>query len=65
MQLANGVDFVKEEYVKDKEYIKLRLKAHIARNFWRSDGWYSVQLNSDNQFAKAKELLEQNFKIIE
>ncbi|MCW8848334.1 MAG: S41 family peptidase, partial [Melioribacteraceae bacterium] len=61
---ANGVDFVKEEYLKDKEYIKLRLKAHIARNFWRSDGWYSVQLNSDNQFAKAKELLEKNFRIL-
>jgi carboxyl-terminal processing protease len=62
---ANGVDFVKEEFEKDKEYIKLRLKAHVARNFWRSDGWYSVQLNSDNQFTKAKELLEQNFKILE
>ena len=59
----NDVEFVKEEYEDDKEYIKLRLKAHIARNFWKSDGWYSVLLNSDNQFLKAKELLEQNFTI--
>lgn len=60
----NNVKFLEEEYKTDKDYIKLRLKAHIARNFWKSDGWYNVLLSSDNQFLKAKELLEQNFKLI-
>ena len=60
----NDVEFVKDEFNKDKEYIKLRLKAHIARNFWRSDGWYSVLLDSDNQFVKAKELLDKNFRLL-
>ena len=60
----NDVEFVKDEFDKDKEFIKLRLKAHIARNFWRSDGWYSVLLGSDNQFVKAKELLEENFRLL-
>ncbi len=59
----NKVEFVKEEYEKDKDYIKLRLKAHIARNYWKSDGWYSILLGLDKQFNKAKELLEQNFSI--
>lgn len=61
---VNKVEFVKEEYDKDINYIKLRLKAHIGRNFWKSDGWYSILLNSDNQFLKAQELLENNFKVI-
>jgi carboxyl-terminal processing protease len=60
----NKVEFVKEEYEKDEEYIKLRLKAHIARNYWKSEGWYSTLLGSDNQFNKAKELLEQNFSVL-
>jgi carboxyl-terminal processing protease len=59
----NGVGFLKEEYEQDKKYIQDRLKAHIARNFWNSSGWYSILLNSDDQFIKAKELLESNYYI--
>lgn len=61
---TNKVEFVKEEYEKDKDYINLRLKAHIGRNYWKSEGWYSILLNSDNQYLKAKELLENKFKVV-
>ncbi len=48
-----GVDFNKEEFEKDKDYIKARLKAQIARNYWRNDGWFPVLLEIDPQFKKA------------
>jgi carboxyl-terminal processing protease len=59
----NNVSFDKEEFEKDKKYIKLRLKAHVAKNFWNNDGWYRIILKMDNQFNKTKNLLEQNYKI--
>lgn len=59
------VTFVKEEWDKDKEYITMRLKAQIAKNYWNNAGWYTVLLNSDKQFLKAKELLESNQNLME
>jgi len=56
----NNVEYVPDEFRKDKDYIKLRLKAHVARNFWKSDGWFSVLLREDEQFNKAKNLLIKN-----
>jgi carboxyl-terminal processing protease len=51
-----GVEFNKEQFEKDKEYIAARLKAQIGRNFWRNDGWYPVLLDVDPQFKKAMSL---------
>jgi len=48
-----NVEFNKEEFEKDKDYIKARLKAQIARNYWRNDGWFPVLLEIDPQFKKA------------
>jgi len=59
----NKVEYVESEFNKDKYYISQRLKAYIARNFWNSHGWYSVLLNNDKQFTKAKQLLESNFSL--
>lgn len=57
------VKMVEEDYKKDKEYIAARLKAHIARNYWKNEGWYTVLIPMDKQvkmglslFDKAKEL---------
>ncbi len=47
------VTFNEEEYQKDKDYISARLKAQIARNFWKNEGWYSVLLTTDDQLLKA------------
>jgi len=38
---------------KDKDYISARLKAQIARNYWRNEGWYSVMFETDEQLLKA------------
>lgn len=50
---SKSVEFDEELYIKDKQYIKTRLKAQIARNFWKNEGWYSVLLGIDNQMQKA------------
>jgi carboxyl-terminal processing protease len=47
------IDFVEEDFKKDKDYIQARLKAYIARNFWNNEGWYSVLLGIDSQVKKA------------
>jgi len=57
------VDFNEEQFAKDKEYTKARLKAHIARNFWGNDGWYPVILRSDNQLKKALSIFPEAAKI--
>lgn len=52
------VDFNKDDYEKDKHYILARLKAQIARNYWKNEGWYLVLIPSDNQVEKALTLFD-------
>ncbi|MDP2366455.1 MAG: hypothetical protein Q8M94_22100 [Ignavibacteria bacterium] len=35
------------------------MKAQIARNFWKNEGWYSVLLSSDDQLLKAITLFKE------
>ena len=56
---SKEVKFNEEEYKTDKEYIVTRLKAQLARNFWKNDGWYSVMLTTDNQIDKAMSLFDE------
>jgi carboxyl-terminal processing protease len=57
--ITKEVTFNEEEYKKDKEYISSRLKAQIARNFWKNEGWYSVLLTQDDQLIKALTLFNE------
>ncbi|MGE5457064.1 MAG: S41 family peptidase, partial [Methanococcaceae archaeon] len=50
---AKKVEFVKGDYEKDKDFIKTELKAYIARDIWKNEGWFKVLLNIDTQFQKA------------
>jgi carboxyl-terminal processing protease len=47
-----------DDLSKDLSFIKTRLKAQIARNFWKNEGWYYVILDNDLQFKKALNLIE-------
>ncbi|MEW6194750.1 MAG: S41 family peptidase [Bacteroidota bacterium] len=38
---------------KDREIIRMRLKAFIARDWFRQEGWYSTLLETDKQFRQA------------
>lgn len=59
-EFANSKDvkFNSEEFNKDKNYIAARLKAQIARNYWKNDGWYTVLIPSDNVIRKASTLFD-------
>jgi carboxyl-terminal processing protease len=59
----NDVKIDEEEFKKDLDYIKVRLKATIARSFWGSDGWYPIMLTVDHQFQKALGLFPEAEKI--
>jgi len=53
------VEFKKDDFNKDKDYIAARLKAQIARNYWKNEGWYTVLLGIDNQLTKALTLFDE------
>ncbi|HKI78672.1 MAG TPA: S41 family peptidase [Ignavibacteriaceae bacterium] len=53
------VKFNQKEFNTDKEYIRTRLKAQIARNFWKNDGWYMTILTIDNQVKKSLTLFSE------
>ncbi|MGE5847488.1 MAG: S41 family peptidase [Ignavibacteria bacterium] len=64
---SKGVKYNEEEFKQDHDYISSRLKAQIARNYWRNEGWYSVILKIDNQILQAVNLFDEakdlaNFK---
>ncbi|MFH0992259.1 MAG: S41 family peptidase [bacterium] len=48
---------------KDQEYLRVRLKATIARSYWGFEGWYSIMLEVDSQFLKAVTLFPEAMKI--
>lgn len=50
---SKEVNFSEDEFQKDKAYISARLKAQIARNYWKNVGWYSIILTEDDQYKKA------------
>ena len=54
--VQKNVKYDGDNYVKDREYILARLKAQIARNYWKNEGWYSVLIPIDNQVEKALSL---------
>ena len=53
------VELVKEEFEKDKNYIFTRLKAQVARNYWKNEGWYTIILDIDTQFLKSVTLFDE------
>jgi carboxyl-terminal processing protease len=56
---SKEVEFIDEDYKNDKDYIATRLKAQLARNYWKNDGWYTVMLTTDNQIEKAMSLFDE------
>lgn len=42
-----------KEFEKEIEFIKLRIKAEIARKVWGDNGFYFVTVNADNQYLTA------------
>ncbi len=53
---SKKIKFNEQEYNTDKKYITTRLKAQIARNFWKNEGWYMVMQSVDEQAEEALNL---------
>ncbi len=49
----NKVKYDAKGYASDKEAIRIRLKAFVARDLFKNDGWYLSLLSNDRQFKKA------------
>lgn len=45
-----------KDILNDESFIKARMKAYIARDIWKNEGWYYNLLQTDRQFNKAKTL---------
>lgn len=60
---SKGINVENSDLKKDKEYILLRIKAQIARNYWKNEGWYSILINGDEQVLKAKTLFNEAKKL--
>ena len=57
------VKFDAKGYEEDKENIRQRLKAFIARDLFKNNGWYLTLLKSDHQFQKAVSLFGEAEKL--
>lgn len=58
-----NIKTIEKEYEQDLAFIKTRLKATFARNFWGNDGWYRIMLQIDAPFHKALSLFPEAEKI--
>jgi carboxyl-terminal processing protease len=56
---SKEVEFNEEDFAEDSEYILTRLKAQIARHYWKNEGWYTVLLSVDDQLQKAVTLFDE------
>jgi len=70
-QMQNFIKFAESLKVKydakgfnnDKEFIRAWLKAFIARDIFKNNGWYLTLLKSDRQFQKAVSLFDEAEKL--
>ena len=59
-----GIKFNEEQYNKDLDYIKARIKSQIARTLWGNEGLFRVWVATiDDQFKKAVTLFPEAAKI--
>jgi carboxyl-terminal processing protease len=60
---SKGVDFNEDEFARDLDYVKVVLKALIARSMWGWDGYFQIISAVDNQFQKALTLFPEAQRI--
>lgn len=63
MATASGVKFRPKEYNKSKEYLKINIKAYIARSIWGNEGFYPILNASDEVFIQAMKHVDEAKKI--
>lgn len=61
--MKKGIEFNKEQYEKDVNFIKALAKAQLGRTIWGNEGSYPVIHKEDDQFQKAIKLFPEAEKI--
>ena len=59
----HDIKFNQEAYNKDADYIKLMMKAEVARHLWNSDHYYIIRISADSQVETALSLMPEAKKI--
>ncbi|RPI03432.1 MAG: hypothetical protein EHM72_01575, partial [Calditrichaeota bacterium] len=59
----HDIEFVAEAFDKDLQYIKLMIKAEIARHLWDSEHYYRVRIQGDNEVQHAAQLMSEAERI--
>jgi carboxyl-terminal processing protease len=60
-----GVPYDDKAFRIAKAHIKLWLKAYIARNIWREQGFYPIYHQNDEEFQKALQLFDEAEALIQ
>ena len=60
MAETEKVEWKEDEYQRSEKYIKLQIKALIARNVWEMQQYYEVTLKEDPTITKAIQVLKSN-----
>jgi carboxyl-terminal processing protease len=55
------IDFSTQELVQSEKHVRLLLKAMIARQVWRDEGYYTVLSSEDKMIRKAIETFSSNY----
>ena len=58
------IDINEKEFANDLDYIKIRLKAELARSLWDNTKYYQVIMVNDSQYQKALTLFPEVKEII-
>jgi len=61
---SNEIEMSDEDFERDRSYIETVLKAYIARDMWKNQGWYLILLEQDEQFRKAGNLVSSEANIL-
>ena len=59
----HDIEFSQEAYDKDVDYIKLRMKAEVARHLWDSEHYYMIRLTGDTEVEHARNLMHEAERI--
>ena len=58
-----NIEFIKDDFDKDKDYLKAIIKGYIARVFYGDEGYLLATLPIDKQIGKALSLFSESEKI--
>lgn len=63
LAVSQKIEIDEEQFQKDIEFIKRRIKSQIARHLWSTSHYYQIEVSEDRQVQEAMKLFSQAAKI--